>query len=176
MPTIQLQRFRPFQETQSKAVTGPVTGTLYIVDPLGRVSVDTADSPYFIADGYSLAAPIGAATSGIATLDFGPFPGSPSASVTIPAVDAADPNAVLDAWIVQVATVDHSADEHAVDPPMVSAVADGNGNIIITGGPSGRDLFVPPGTPYGAASSQQPIGQIQLMPVGKWSVGWAFSP
>lgn len=183
MATVTLQRIRSNTEGggHSQLASGPVTGKQYLIDQLGRVTVDVLDAPFFVVKGWSYYQLGGgggtAATSGIATLDFGAFPGSPSATTTVVAVDASDPNAILDAWIAQVATVDHSADEHAADPPLVSAVADGAGNIIITGQPSGRDLFVPPGTPPGnLAGSQAPIGQTQLMPVGKWSVAWAFSP
>lgn len=181
MTTVTLQKLRPFQEGQSSSFSGAVTANSYVIDALGRVTVDVLDAAFLIPHGWSYLVPGSGggtiATSGVGTIDFGAFPGAPSATATVVAANAADPNAVLDVWIAQVATVDHSADEHAADPPLVSAVSDGAGNIIITGQPSGRDLFVPPGTPPGNLSgSQAPIGQTQLMPVGKWSVAWAFSP
>lgn len=183
MATVTLQRLKGYAGAAgfSEFAGGPVTGNSYVIDALGRVTVDVLDAPFFIVKGWCYyeygAGGSTSPTSGVAVIDFGAFSGSPSASTTIVAGDANDPNAVLDAWIVQVATVDHSADEHNADPPLVGIVADGNGNIIITGQPSGRDLFVQPGVaPGNIAGSQAPVGQTQLMPVGKWSVAWAFSP
>lgn len=180
MATVLLQHPIVPSLTYARRINGIVTGNAYNVNSIGQVIVDTRDAPQFLSKGYIDVlggGGSGGATSGVATLDFGVFPGSPSATTTVVAVDASDPSAVLDAWITQVATVDHSADEHAADPPMVAIVADGAGNIIITGQPSGRDMIVQPGVATGHVNtSQAPIGQTQLMPVGKWSVAWAFSP
>lgn len=181
MATITLIQPLKLSQQGSRRITGQATGNAYVVLPNGVVTVDTRDAPQLQAHGWVDAYPGSgggsAPTSGVATIDFGAFPGTPTATATVVAADAGDPNAVLDAWIVAIATADHTADEHAVDPPLVSAQADGLGNIIITGEPSGRDLFVPPGVGPGQAGlSQMPLGQIQLMPVGKYSVGWAFSP
>ncbi len=112
-----------------------------------------------------------------ATVDFGRFPGSPSArtEIELPAGDY-DPNAILDVWIAPVDTPDHTADEHAADPPQVSAkVIDGK--IVIQAFPSGRDKPIPDGTPFGnTANSQRPIGNQQPMPYGVWTVGWSLGP
>jgi hypothetical protein len=176
MATAMLQRLDPFQETQSKSLTGAVTGNVYIVDQLGRVTVDTRDALALTLQGWLYILSGSTPTSGVATLDFGAFPGSPMATVTVPSIDSADPNAEIDAWVIPVATTDHSADEHIADPPRVIA-AIVSGNIVISGFPSGRDLPVPPGTPFGnTAGSQMPIASQQCMPYGKWSVAWAFSP
>lgn len=179
MATVTIQKISHGVEVAlGKRIVGRVTGNAYTVNALGQATVDTQDAAHMYTAGWVPAfGGVGLANSGVTTIDFGAFPGSPSATTTIVAGDAADPNAILDVWVAQVATADHSADEHAADPPLVSAVADGLGNIIIVGQPSGRDLFVQPGTPPGnLAGSQAPIGQTQLCPVGKWSVAWAFSP
>lgn len=177
MATVTVQRPHSLETTSARRIVGRVTSSAYTVNALGQATVDTQDAAHLYTAGWTPAFEgSGLPSSGVAVIDFGAFPGSPFASTTVVAIDASDPNAILDAWVTQVATVDHSADEHAADPPLVSAVADGAGNIIIIGQPSGRDLFVPPGTPPAGASSQAPIGQTQLTPVGKWSVAWAFSP
>ena len=158
----------------SKTSFGP-----YVVDGLGRATVDTRDAPKMIAEGWMYWTP-GAGggtppTSGVATLQFGAFPGAVMAQTIVSAIDGSDPNAEVDAWIIPVATADHSADEHSADPPMVNAQIVGS-TIVLNGYPSGRDKPVPSGTPFGASPSQQPISTQQPMPYGAWSVAWAFSP
>lgn len=183
MATVTLQRIKGFAGSAgfSEAAAGPVTGKQYVIDALGRVTVDTQDAPFFVVKGWSYyeygAGGGTVPTSGATLIDFGAFPGSNYASVTMVGGDANDPNAELDAWVFPAITADHTVQEHQVDPPLITAIADGLGNVIISGVPSGRDLTVPPGVPFGnTANSQMPIGSQQLMPVGKWSVAWAFSP
>jgi hypothetical protein len=114
--------------------------------------------------------------SGIAILDFGPFPGSPlTRLIMVGWADTADPNARVVAWVQPIKTTDHAREEHSFDPPMVSAQMR-DANIVIYGMPSGRDRPIPPGVPFGNAASQTPIGQRQPMPYGQWSVGWAILP
>jgi hypothetical protein len=181
MATVTLQRVRPGQVSQSRSFFGAATGTLYLADNVGRATVDTRDSGYLLAEGWVIYTPGSGQgstpSSGTTTISFGAFPGSSSATATIIAGAAADPNAVVDAWVIPIATADHSADEHIGDPPLVVAAVVAGGNIVISGYPSGRDLAVPPGTPPGnTAGSQAPIGQQQVMPYGAWSVAWAFAP
>lgn len=178
--TVTLQRIQQAAGPAQRTIVGPFTGTVYVVNSLGQVTVDTADQAYLVAQGYipALGGSQGA-NSGVAVLDFGAFPGSASTSVVVSIEDISDPNAELDVWVIPVATVDHTADEHVADPPRVIAANTNpvtGGSFTISGFPSGRDLAVPPGTPFGGASSQMPIASQQLMPVGKWSVAWAFSP
>lgn len=179
MATVALQRIKVLPDIgMQHQLTGPVTGQLYIVDPLGRVVVSTLDSPYLLVKGWSYARLddlAGSPTAGVATINFGAFPGAPSAQLTIAASDVDDPNAVIDAWIVPIATADHSADEHSADPPLVSAQVVGV-TLVINAFASGRDKPVPAGTPFGqTTTSQMPIGEQQPMPYGAWSVGWAFA-
>ena len=175
MSTVQLQRVTPF-DGQARAITGKVTGTLYTVNGLGQVTVDTRDEPYLTALGWIAIGGTGEPTSGVATINFGAFPGSPFATTTMEASPSTTSQNV-NAWVMPIATADHSADEHVADPPRVSAYADGNGNVIIEGFPSGRDKPVPAGTAFGqTTTSQMPIATQQPMPYGAWSVGWAFVP
>ena len=179
MATITLQHPDRVSSVQQRRFFGRVTGNAYSISPIGQATVDTRDSAQLLCEGWIQVLGSGSLpASGVATLDFGAFPGSASPALVVAAADVADPNAVLDAWIIPVATVDHTADEHAADPPRVIATNTTPGtSITIYGFPSGRDLPVPPGTPFGnTANSQMPVAQQQLMPVGKWSVAWAFSP
>lgn len=182
MATVTIQRIDVVEPLgQQSSYFGPITKNLYLADSLGRMTVDTRDAPYFIASfGFSYWQPGSGGgtspTSGVTTLQFGAFPGAPQASVTVSAIDAADPNAEIDAWIIPIATTDHSADEHVYDPPRLGCAIVGT-SIVITGFPSGRDLYVPASTPFGnTANSQMPVGNTQCMPYGAWSVAWAFSP
>lgn len=180
MATIALQHGYDAWPRGVRRIAGAVTGNAYTIDGLGRVVVDTRDAPAMLAGSWLYASlsdlpnePLG----GTSLIDFGAFPGTNFASVTVAAADIAVPAAVIDAWVTPIATVDHSADEHLMDPPLVVSAVISGSNIVITGVPSGRDLPVPPGTPFGnTANSQQPTGNRQFTPYGKWSVSWAFSP
>lgn len=59
---------------------------------------------------------------GTAVIDFGVFPGSADASVAVAAAGITG-TSLVEAWLYPVATADHSADEHIVDPPRVVAGA-----------------------------------------------------
>lgn len=164
MATITLQHPANLSQTFARRIVGRVTGNGYTINASGLVTVDTRDSTIMLANGW-LPVPGGGggagATSGSALIDFGSFPGSAFAQTLVVAVDAADPLAVVDVWILPAATADHSIDEHVVDPPMVSGYADGAGNVVITGIPR-----------FGLTSPIPP----DPMPYGKWNVAWAFSP
>jgi hypothetical protein len=158
MATVIVQRIRPFSETQAHTITGAVTGKLYTVDALGRSTVDATDVPRLITQGWLYATPSPAGSGNITTINFGAFPGSAYASTTIAAPSITNPSIPIHAFVVPVATADHSVDEHVIDPPLVSGYADGNGNIVIVGvpRPDQKNSPIPP----------------DLMPYGAWSVGW----
>jgi hypothetical protein len=61
------------------------------------------------------------ATQGTAVLNFGAFPGGSNASVTVTGQAGIVAGSLVEAWVRPVATADHSADEHIVDPPRVIA-------------------------------------------------------
>lgn len=160
---ITLQYRGPFEGTPSRTISPNLvpSGTTYIVNALGQVTVTDGDAPYLVAEGWAPVIP----GSGLnySVVDFGAFPGSAFASVAIPDAAPADTAALLLAQVMPVATADHSADEHLVDPPLVTAVPDGSGNVIISAVPGvGFRL------PQPAQDAPDP------MPYGKWSVGWAF--
>jgi hypothetical protein len=179
MATVALQKpLQPGQSQASHRVTGGVTGNSYIVDPMGRVVIDILDAPGVLAKGWVYAnvadtAPSGLPTYGMAVLDFGAFPGQPLTE-TVVSVAAVDPSPVVHVQVACVATVDHSADEHSADPPMVSAQLSGT-TLTIRANCSGRDRPVPPGVaPGNVANSQMPIPRRQQQPYGKWNVAWAL--
>ncbi len=58
---------------------------------------------------------------GNTTIDFGTFPGSVYATVAVTGQAGIVAGSLVEAWIRPVATVDHLADEHIVDPPAVVA-------------------------------------------------------
>jgi hypothetical protein len=155
MAVVTLQeRTKPGAGSGLRTVVGAVTGALYILNPLGQVTVAAADQPYLIAQGFVPLVPSSGQNVGV--VDFGAFPGSNYATATFPSGLPADSTALLQAFVIAADTVDHSADEHVVDGPIVSAVADGLGNVIINAYPNNN------------------VPKVDvMMPWGKWSVGWA---
>lgn len=59
--------------------------------------------------------------SGITTINFGAFPGGHDASVAISGQAGILSESLVEAWIMPVATSDHSADEHMVEPIKIIA-------------------------------------------------------
>jgi len=68
-------------------------------------------------------------TSGTTTVDFGAYPGSPDASVTITGQAGIVAGSKVKAWIIATATADHSADEHFVESIEIRV-----GNIVAASG------------------------------------------
>jgi hypothetical protein len=172
MATITLQHAKTVSGGQARPIFGKVTGALYQLNSIGQVTVDTLDAPSFLVKGYWPVPGSSDTVNNQAVINFGVFPGSPNASVTITGVP--ETTATLRAFVVPVATADHSVDEHELDPPLLAITSSADGTITINGYPSGRDLFVPAGTEFGqVATSQMPVGKTQCMPYGAWNVGWA---
>ena len=72
--------------------------------------------------------------TGTAVIDFGAYPGGPTASVAVTGQSAILTSSFVEAWIrPQVDTADHSVDEHIVEPLKVVA-----GNIV---GASGFTIY-----------------------------------
>lgn len=59
--------------------------------------------------------------SGTADLDFGAFPGKTDTSLDIIGQGAIVDGSLVEAWVRPVATADHSADEHMLEPLEVYA-------------------------------------------------------
>lgn len=91
-------------------------------------------------------------TSGLATLDFGAFPGATDTSVTITGQASILATSLVSAVVLAKASSDHTADEHWVDPPTLTA-----GNIV-------------PGTGFTIYGTSP-----NLRAYGQWSIGWFWS-
>lgn len=59
--------------------------------------------------------------SGIASLDFGAFPGASDASLAITGQASISSTSLVEAWLIPTATADHSADEHWLETIKVMA-------------------------------------------------------
>jgi hypothetical protein len=146
---------KPNEGGNARSIIG-ASGALYVVNQLGQVIVSDADAAVLVAQGWEPLAP----GSGLnyATVNFGAFPGSNFATTTIPdAAAGTDVDAPVIAFVAPIATTDHSADEHAVDGPIVSAYGDGNGNIVINAYPNNNVPAIDNMKPWGA-----------------WTVAWAY--
>jgi hypothetical protein len=127
---------------------------------------------------------------GVATLDFGAFPGNTDTSLAV--ADATIlAGSLVEAWIWPLATTDHTADEHIVEPLNVFAgnVVAGVGFTIYlrTDNRMSEPVETPPGanslTQAGAAvlgKTAQPgvraaLGGSMPMAYGKWSIAWAWN-
>jgi hypothetical protein len=78
---------------------------------------------------------------GSATLDFGAFPGTTDIkSVAVTGQGTILDGSVVEAYIFPAATTDHTADEHIIDPPSITAaaVSAGTGFTIYGMGTTGR--------------------------------------
>ncbi len=96
--------------------------------------------------------------TGTTTIDFGAFPGATDTTVTVTGQTAIAAGSLVEAWIRPVATADHTADEHWVEGPVITA-----GNIVAgTGftiyGHIGEDAARPQGSRL----------------YGTWTVAWAW--
>jgi len=110
------------------------------------------------------------AAQGTATLDFGAFPGATDATVAVTGQTGISGTSLVEAWINPVATTDHSADEHWVDPPEVFA-----GNVV---NGTGFTIYgvVKKRAEVGPVSDSQRVRNIDMpMQYGKWTVNWVWN-
>lgn len=106
---------------------------------------------------------------GTMMINFGAFPGKSDATV---AVSGLGGETLVEAWIMPVATADHSVDEHWVDPPEVKAGAISAGSFTVYGkAPQG----FPVKDPVATRGQAHPGGVTNRAPrcYGLWSVAWA---
>jgi hypothetical protein len=112
---------------------------------------------------------------GIATLDFGAFPGGSDASLAVIGQDNINLMSVITAVITPVATADHSSDEHVANAPRVCA-----GNIIpgigftVYGRNDDWQFYSDKVYANGGLGEGMPIPQIAPRTYGKWSVAWSW--
>lgn len=132
--------------------------------------------------------------SGTATLDFGAFPGSSHATVAVTGQAAIVAGSLVGAWMRPVATADHTADEHLVEPISVIAgdIVAATGFTIhgVNANPMPEPMPPPPSqqssyhtrlndvfyklAASGTISSTSPKGEYPKV-YGQWTVTWAWS-
>lgn len=123
--------------------------------------------------------------TGTATVNFGGFPGSSDTSVQITGQGGIVSGSLVEAWLVPIATSDHSADEHIADGPRILA-----GNIVPGTGftiygvawpstaeptPDGMRSQSSSQSGQGLRAQDEPYGRVTPMPYGQWSVAWVWN-
>lgn len=98
--------------------------------------------------------------TGTTTLDFGAFPGSTDDAVVVTGQAGISSTSPVEAWVIPVATADHSVDEHLVETIKVFA-----GNVV-----AGTGFTI-----YGVSDQQlqDPNGYTPML-TGQFSVGWVW--
>lgn len=99
---------------------------------------------------------------GTTTVNFGAFPGKSDATVTVTGITGSP--TLGEAWIVPTATADHSADEHLLAAPRVSASVPSGGSMTIT-------AVAQEGEARAAVRNASPPRTY-----GLWTVGWVTAP
>jgi hypothetical protein len=100
----------------------------------------------------------GSGAQGTTTINFGVFPGASDSSVVITGQAGIVAGSVVEAFLISTATSDHSADEHFVEPIVITA-----GKIVAGTG------FTIYGTVRNFAGVNCPRAY------GAWTVGWRWS-
>lgn len=126
-------------------------------------------------------------TTGVTTINFGSFPGSSDASVTITGQAGILSTSLVSAWLIATDTSDHLADEHVVETieVRVGSIVAGTGFTIYAVNRS--TLFEPLEYIYGNAAGdkatganlvnnfQRPLkGNKGTLIYGEWTVGWMW--
>lgn len=118
----------------------------------------------------------GAVTKGTTTVDFGAYPGKTDTSVAVTGQTSIVAGSVVQAWIRPVATADHSADEHLVEPIRVIA-----GNIVAG---TGFTIYAFEATPVAnntkwkapvPGNNPATAGNEGHRPYGQFTVAWQWS-
>jgi hypothetical protein len=112
--------------------------------------------------------------SGTTTINFGAFPGGSDTSAVITGQASILAGSLVEAWLMPVATADHTADEHLVETIRVVAgnIAAGTGFTIYAMNTS--DLYEfplgwNPGTPKAGSAGKG------TRLYGLWTVGWVWN-
>jgi hypothetical protein len=113
--------------------------------------------------------------TGKTTLDFGAFPGGTEAATTITGQTGIVAGSLVEAWILPEDTVEHSSDEHLLDPPRVLACEIVAGTGFTIRGIYDAQFPVPGG------GSRQELEERKTGPRraptchGLWSVAWVWN-
>lgn len=111
---------------------------------------------------------------GTATLNFGAFPGAPSATVDVTGQTGFTASSLAEAWVYPKATADHSADEHMIEALKVVAAYQADGTIRIYGEVvpfTGGDLHAL----EGARSTNCNYGAQAHRLFGQFTIGWVWN-
>jgi hypothetical protein len=108
------------------------------------------------------------AGSGSTTINFGAFPGAPAAQVDVTGQTGFVASSPLEAWLLPIATADHSIDEHMIEEMTVRAhwIADGSFRIVAIADPRQQQTRL---------SEAPNLNQAQKNTLfGQFSIGWAW--
>jgi hypothetical protein len=110
------------------------------------------------------------AVNGTALLDFGSFPGSPEATIDVTGQAGLVATSKIEAWVLPVATADHSADEHKIENIRVIAFYKVDGTLTING-------YVVPFPQQLLAIRDSEGGPVQERArlFGKFTIGWVWA-
>lgn len=100
--------------------------------------------------------------SGTVSLDFGAFPGATDTTLDVTATGVGPTNKV-EAWLVPVATSDHSVDEHLIEEIVVSGYYKTTNTITIAG-----RIALTAGGPGSRSNNAHRL-------YGTWTVGWVWA-
>jgi hypothetical protein len=119
---------------------------------------------------------------GTTTIDFGAFPGKSDATATVTGESGILSSSLVEAWILPADTADHTADEHVVDAPTITA-----GNLVVGVGftvyavardgipvPDRVKVLLPGITVPNTAVGAPKVGDAAPMPYGLWTVAWCW--
>jgi len=116
-----------------------------------------------------------------AILDFGAFPGASDAAVIVQGQSTIGSGSIVEAWIRPVATPDHTADEHLVEPIKVFANSIVAGTGFTISGFNTNELIEPvepvrtgPHTDGGLQKVLANGGGTGTRIYGAWTVSWAW--
>lgn len=103
--------------------------------------------------------------SGQATIDFGAWPGSPETSLDVTGQTGLVAASEVEAWVLPVATADHSVDEHRVEALKVIGQYKVDGTLTIYGYAESQPQF---------KTHQKACGARTRL-YGLWTVGWVWN-
>lgn len=190
-----LGRFKPCSESDPRLSDARKASSLVTATGIVSVSASAAPSAGQVltatnattATWQTPSAGPGGLNVGTATIDFGAFPGSSDASVTITGQSGIVSGSVVNAWIYPADSADHSADEHWVETITATAggIVAGTGFTIwarntsqlnepLSYRPNG--VFVATKTTGTAVTSAPPsVGGQGTRIYGTWNVAWSWS-
>lgn len=105
---------------------------------------------------------------GTTTVDFGAFPGGAVATVDVTGQTGLTSANLIEAFVMPIATADHTVDEHIADKPEVTAYFLTNGSFRIVAMSPDYVQRVP--YRIGADTTQ-----VAPETYGQWTIGWVWN-